>query len=180
MTSQLISTSVPDDRTPRTANIILTRELQQAIEKVDSTAVREALENGASPNSYSLTCNMKWLGERVLHQAVRKDHPGIVALLLEKKADLAIPSRTLHMTPLQSASICGLSPEVMNVLLENGANPSELSHQYGNTPLQNIEFRLSDLENRVSGDADTEIAAKIQKLKAMQTLLQKNIDSNDP
>ncbi len=179
MTTQLTVARLPGDRTELFAQKDLSRELRQAIEQGNLVAVQDALGRGANPNSYSVACGLTgWPGERVIHQAVRKDYPGIVELLIKSNASVTTPSETLQTTPLQSASICGMSPEVMKVLLENGANANELSHQYGNTPLQNIEFRLSDLENRVSNDID--IVNKIQKLVAMRTLLKTNIASNVP
>jgi ankyrin repeat protein len=88
--------------------------LLAAVKKGDSGAVRQLLQQGASPNDTNAD------GSTALHWAVEADDAAMIHLLLDAKADAKRANR-YGVTPLQLAAVNG-SVAVMRDLVKAGAD----------------------------------------------------------
>ena len=94
------------------------QQLILAVAGNDRMMVRNALKNGANPNTYDIQ------GNPVLLTAVRNGDREIVRALLEYYADPNIRSRPKGVTPLMSA-VARDNVDIVEELLEKGANVND-------------------------------------------------------
>ncbi len=94
------------------------QQLILAVAGNDRMLVRNALKNGANPNTYDIQ------GNPVLLTAVQKGDREIVRALLEYYADPNIRSKPKGVTPLMSA-VASDNVDIVEELLEKGANVND-------------------------------------------------------
>lgn len=119
--------------------------IQFAIELGDVEKVKELLEHGADPNA------LKHVGGSLVTLAIRNRHEEIARLLLKFDADPNVGKPLI-------AAVHQNNPDMMQTLLDHGANPDGLENQYPSPLVQAIALsRLEAVEALLEANANVNV-----------------------
>lgn len=155
--------------------------LQEAVMEKDIPIVELLLKNGANVNYENIY-------NRAIHLACYSGNAKMVKLLIDYGSEVNCVNRRNNDTPIQCASSVG-SLEIINLLLENGADPKKRNNIGYNALMRAVFDNRSSSKviellfnhvnmNEVSNNGDTALTIAIHKgnLESVKTLL--NLGAN--